>query len=85
VDTVVRSAVAGIPPRLRETLGSLRGTSRGIASAIMQLIPFEERPALEEAGILRKGPDVGAGYHAAEVTDFGWSVIDACGEEEVPG
>ena len=69
--------VMGLRPDLRDTLASLHGTPRPIAETVMQLIAYEDRPALEAAGIITPGPVIAGEYRALRLTDYGLAVIAA--------
>jgi hypothetical protein len=78
VDT--QTALDALDPRMRDTLASLAGVDKGIVQAVIQLVPFDERPPLIKMGIIRNGLSLGQGHHSAEITNFGWAVINAAGE-----
>jgi hypothetical protein len=78
VDTVKALATLQRYPNQFGTLAAMKGVNPGTAEAIMQLIPFPDRPILEELGIVRSGMPLSNGLCTLEVTDFGWDVIEAC-------
>jgi len=63
---------------LRTTLGSLDGAPASIANAVVQLLPFGSRVALEKLDIVRRGSIADdTGHYSIVLTDFGYSVIAA--------
>jgi hypothetical protein len=68
-------ALAGLTPELRDTLADLHGTPPAIAETILQLVPYADRPALEAAGVIVPGPQVGHGYQSLLLNDYGLDVI----------
>lgn len=75
-----QTALEALDPRMRDTLAALSRVNRNLVEVIIQLVPFAERPSLINLGIIRNGKPISAEYHSAEITDFGWTVIDAAGE-----
>jgi hypothetical protein len=80
----VQAVLDQLPPKMRDTLGALAGTSRPMAEVIVQLIPFDERPLLERLGITMPGRRINGEYRSLCLTDFGFDVIAAADHDRKP-
>jgi hypothetical protein len=78
VDTQKAIATLQRYPAQLGSLAGLKGFRPDTIEAIMQLVPFGERPILEELGIIRSGMPLSNGLCTLEVTEFGFQVIEAC-------
>jgi hypothetical protein len=78
VDTQKAIATLQKYPTQFGTLAAMKGFHPATVEAIMQLVPFTDRPLLEELGIVRAGMPLSNGLCTLEVTEFGYQVIEAC-------
>lgn len=85
----IEEALKVLLPETLSTLGSLSDAPVAVAQAVMQLLPFGSRVALEDLEIVRPGSEVDNQGHAVlELTPFGFDVVDAAaklGEEDPEG